>query len=359
MVLDSLLPEDHHHHQFGGSKHEAHPLDDLFGMVSLHHGEHYRYVYVGPNRGRYEESTRGNFHYVGPCNGHYEKEVLPPDHTGRYCCMCACCIIFFVCLIFFLKAIFEEPPFDCAADYANWQIGWSLAKKEYCCANEGKGCPNGDLVETLPETLPHEPDWLECWLPDLPIGSKFILTVLFMMMLGCCFGVGCLYVWVRYFHTPKPAKTELELVGEINKLLDKANAATKTQIQVCMMWDTNDDLDLHLILPKGGEVSAECPEVNDFKLDVDANGMYFDAKTKLLTKPIENIVWCNDSQEPPAGEYIVCIKVFEKHQHCKEAKVTVVVTVKGKREVFHCRIVPGVVMLKVTSFCYPPRPQPR
>jgi len=32
-------------------------------------------------------------------------------------------------------------PYDCEAGFANWMAGWSVAKKAWCCANKGKGCP--------------------------------------------------------------------------------------------------------------------------------------------------------------------------------------------------------------------------
>jgi len=34
-----------------------------------------------------------------------------------------------------------SKPYDCVAGYANWMAGWSVAKKAWCCKNEGKGCP--------------------------------------------------------------------------------------------------------------------------------------------------------------------------------------------------------------------------
>jgi len=34
-----------------------------------------------------------------------------------------------------------SKPYDCAAGYANWMAGWSVGKKAWCCKNEGKGCP--------------------------------------------------------------------------------------------------------------------------------------------------------------------------------------------------------------------------
>jgi hypothetical protein len=32
-------------------------------------------------------------------------------------------------------------PYDCNAGFANWQAGWSVAKKAWCCQHGGKGCP--------------------------------------------------------------------------------------------------------------------------------------------------------------------------------------------------------------------------
>merc|ERR1711897_82605 len=33
-------------------------------------------------------------------------------------------------------------PYNCADGFANWQAGWSVPKKEWCCKVHGKGCPN-------------------------------------------------------------------------------------------------------------------------------------------------------------------------------------------------------------------------
>merc|ERR1712150_378478 len=32
-------------------------------------------------------------------------------------------------------------PYNCAEGYANWQAGWSVGKKEWCCRVHHKGCP--------------------------------------------------------------------------------------------------------------------------------------------------------------------------------------------------------------------------
>jgi len=35
----------------------------------------------------------------------------------------------------------SSEPYDCNAGFANWMAGWSIPKKSWCCSNKGKGCP--------------------------------------------------------------------------------------------------------------------------------------------------------------------------------------------------------------------------
>lgn len=34
-----------------------------------------------------------------------------------------------------------SAPYDCNAGFANWMAGWSVPKKSWCCQHGGKGCP--------------------------------------------------------------------------------------------------------------------------------------------------------------------------------------------------------------------------
>merc|ERR1712183_1268226 len=47
-------------------------------------------------------------------------------------------------------------PYNCADGFANWQAGWSVAKKEWCCRVHGKGCPNqgGGCATVAPTAAP-------------------------------------------------------------------------------------------------------------------------------------------------------------------------------------------------------------
>jgi cell division protein FtsB len=46
--------------------------------------------------------------------------------------------------------------FDCDAGFANWKAGWSPAKKEYCCAKVQKGCPEDEKKQDAKEALDAE-----------------------------------------------------------------------------------------------------------------------------------------------------------------------------------------------------------
>jgi len=48
----------------------------------------------------------------------------------------------------------EDTEFDCEAGLSEWEAGWSDAKKEWCCENEGKGwqgCKDADNASTSTE----------------------------------------------------------------------------------------------------------------------------------------------------------------------------------------------------------------
>merc|ERR1712113_945415 len=40
------------------------------------------------------------------------------------------------------QPVAPADPYNCADGFANWQAGWSVPKKEWCCRVHGKGCPN-------------------------------------------------------------------------------------------------------------------------------------------------------------------------------------------------------------------------
>ncbi|MBQ5330827.1 MAG: zinc-ribbon domain-containing protein [Oscillospiraceae bacterium] len=72
--------------------------------------------------------------------------------------------------------------------------------------------------------------------------------------------------------------------------------AQSGKITVSLMWDTYDDLDLHVFTPNGNEIYYSNSSADGGYLDVDAN-----AGSERKTNPIENIFF----EEPMSGDYWV------------------------------------------------------
>jgi hypothetical protein len=356
----------HEHHAYGQSHHsthEAHPLDDCLGFG---HEPRVHYTWVGHCKGRYRERRPGSgvFDYVGPHRGDHEKEQLPPDHTMRYLGICCCLMILSLVAVVAVKALLEDPPFDCQVALNNWEAAWSLMKKEWCCENRNLGC-EGDpnlMTTTTPPEFPTEPPiveqprWLRMWLADMDVGAKFIMTMVLALIVGCCCGGFLLYIAVRYYIPPKKSKTELELMAEVNNLLTLSNCDTRGELQVSLAWDAHVDLDLHLVLPDGREISAEPghQEYHGGRLAADEQGVELKKKNKWF---IEHIYWgpYNPAEKllnPPEGEYQIWVEVPYRHVLHADVNLTIVKTIHGQREVFHHRLVPGVFKKHLCNFKY-------
>jgi len=302
----------------------------------------------------------------------YHPPLPPPPHvrppkpwqpTGEiakslmWLCCCCTAVSMAVVAIYGFHLI-GKPSFDCEAGYANAANGWSMAQKEYCCKFRGRACqyiPGYD-PDSPWESIDDTPSWLDWWLWDFSLGIKFLISGSLALLCGCCCGWCCYIRLLKRQVAEHRAKTEHELMHELDKALQRLGAKSG-EITITLMWDTYDDLDLHVRLPGHlGEISAENPKVAGGELDVDGNNCL-----AMSTTPIENIYWPTydrfSNQHPPVGEYCVWVKVFDTHQHhshpCrKEANITVVVTVKGCKEIFHLRLLPGCTQLRVCTFHY-------
>mmetsp|Transcript_63496 Transcript_63496/g.182293 ORF Transcript_63496/g.182293 Transcript_63496/m.182293 type:complete len:425 (-) Transcript_63496:444-1718(-) len=321
-----------------------------------------RYVFVGHGKGAFGLAAYGAFHYVGPCQGDYEKEQLPPNRSRKFvtwCCICGALAAMAIAIVAVVQMLSPAGAFDCAAGL-NEARGWSEMKKEYCCEKESVGCDQQlqpDFGNGFPPRHVNQgamiPTWLNSWIsPDLTLGAKFIVTGFLVAMLGCscgCWGMN------KYFLQVAPQRrdpTELELAAEIRKLQKRVGAKTG-EITVTLMWDTKDDLDLHLILPNGlGEINCENPELEGGKLDIDGNHCL----ERATIKPIENITWpphdATSRTNPPSGMYMVWVKVFQRHNRARDANITVVTHVAGQETMYHRRIVDGCHEVLICSFEY-------
>jgi len=45
-----------------------------------------------------------------------------------------------------IPAVRTEIVFDCDADFSQWEKGWSVAKKRFCCKTEKRGCEEEHVV---------------------------------------------------------------------------------------------------------------------------------------------------------------------------------------------------------------------
>merc|ERR1719343_67146 len=55
-------------------------------------------------------------------------------------------------------------PYNCALGYVNWEAGWSLEKKRWCCNEHGKGCGHdGPAVANMYDCNAGTENWVKGW----------------------------------------------------------------------------------------------------------------------------------------------------------------------------------------------------
>ncbi|HHW49546.1 MAG TPA: tetratricopeptide repeat protein [Clostridiaceae bacterium] len=128
-------------------------------------------------------------------------------------------------------------------------------------------------------------------------------------------------------------------ITEIDIIIANAGARTGP-VTVSLLWNTTDDLDLHVTSPLGDTVYYG----NQFsysggQLDVDRQVHTF------VSYPIENIYW----SEPPRGEYIVKVNVFTKRTS-GDIPFQVRVVIDGEAKTYEMSINRGTVT--VCTFTY-------
>jgi len=179
-----------------------------------------------------------------------------------------------------------------------------------------------------------------------------------LVTLGCCCGMCMASCCFQAVLPPRRSPTESETIKEIERSIARCGAHTG-EISVTLAWSTKDDLDLMLVLPSNmGTISAENPECCGGRLDIDGNNFL----QRPNFKPIEHIYWPHysvpgrhkddDIYAPPSGKYHCLIQVAERQDHAVDIDCTLVVTVMGRRDVHHIRIVPGTIEVDACTFHY-------
>lgn len=134
-----------------------------------------------------------------------------------------------------------------------------------------------------------------------------------------------------------PKKSWQERISDIDeemkqRLTEAGGRFQNVDIRASLMWNTFDDLDLHVITPSGEEIYYGHPLSRcKGELDVDRN-----AGGRETRKPVENIRWAKG--DAPQGAYKVIVQNFAYHDDYpdgyKDIPYTVEVEVNGEIQTF-------------------------
>lgn len=119
----------------------------------------------------------------------------------------------------------------------------------------------------------------------------------------------------RKFHTYLifPAKPMEERVADIDaeirqRLKDAGGRFENCSIRASLIWNTFDDLDLHVVTPRGEHIYYNTKyDSTGGELDVDRNAGGPQTRT-----PVENIRWAKGAA--PKGKYTVYVRNFSHHE---------------------------------------------
>jgi len=116
------------------------------------------WAYVGEGKGTFQPVVQA-YNYVGEGLGSYEREVVVTPSKWNpqrvYLCLClTATLLVGIGLVIAIMASRKKPAvadqrpeqvvvvqYNCESDLDNWETQWSDAKKDWCCANRGQGCP--------------------------------------------------------------------------------------------------------------------------------------------------------------------------------------------------------------------------
>lgn len=105
--------------------------------------------------------------------------------------------------------------------------------------------------------------------------------------------------------------------------------AKSGNLRFSLLWDNYNDLDLHVLTPRGEVIYYAHRTSTDYgELDVDMN-----ASGRKSTKPVENIYWAGDSA--PDGIYEVSVRYFADHEGSRKLTSPYTIEVFNNGEISH------------------------
>ena len=112
---------------------------------------------------------------------------------------------------------------------------------------------------------------------------------------------------------------------EFSKRLKREGAMTG-DVQISLIWEGHNDLDLHVLTPRGVAISWQNRTDKIGKLDVDMNA----AADRMSREPVENIFW--PTGRAPRGTYKVGVHHFASRGGAVSVPFQVAIKMDGKVE---------------------------
>lgn len=136
--------------------------------------------------------------------------------------------------------------------------------------------------------------------------------------------------------------------GDVGKRLARAGARTGA-IQVSLSWDNFNDIDLHVVTPRGERIYfAQRRSSCGGHLDVDMN-----AGGPMTREAVENVYWARNLA--PVGEFTIFVHHFSQHDSIDATNFRVHLLVDGRKQVFSGTVSSADALAQVTTFRRRPR----
>jgi len=119
--------------------------------------------------------------------------------------------------------------------------------------------------------------------------TAFFILVIFLSFVSCD--------TVTHYNVRVSVDKDQTMTEDMLDFIRGTANASSGQITVSLLWDTYDDLDLHVITPSGARIYFENMRADGGVLDVDMNV----EDNKVVLNPVENIFFTN----PRQGAYTV------------------------------------------------------
>ena len=113
-------------------------------------------------------------------------------------------------------------------------------------------------------------------------------------------------------------------------------------ITISMLWDSEDDLDLHVFTPDGSEIYYGNREAQNGYLDVDANTV-----SNMMDNPVENVYFVS----PVNGDYWIYVNDYEDRSN-GATNFLVRITINGESQIYSGTIEGTMTTLEIAGFTY-------